>query len=86
MQAGSQGTSGGRTIRIATQPLMRPQMRNIAPAPAVQQQYRQPKTLVLKTIPLKVKQVAPTTIKMAPRQQNTGAPQPPIPQQSTEVH
>ncbi|XP_066593469.1 protein jim lovell-like isoform X2 [Prorops nasuta] len=79
----------GKTIRIA-QSLMRP-MRNIAPAPMAQQQQqqqqtpRQAKTLVLKTIPLKVKQVAPTTIKMPPRQNPQGVPQNIVHQQPTEV-
>ncbi|XP_046741597.1 uncharacterized protein LOC124408604 isoform X2 [Diprion similis] len=49
------------------------------------QQQQQPKTLVLKTIPLKVKHVAPTTIKMAPRQPPTVIPQTTVPQQPTEV-
>ncbi|XP_066593464.1 protein jim lovell-like isoform X1 [Prorops nasuta] len=80
----------GKTIRIA-QSLMRP-MRNIAPAPMAQQQQqqqqtpRQAKTLVLKTIPLKVKQVAPTTIKMPPRQNPQGVPQNIVHQQPTEVN
>lgn len=67
---------------------MRPHIRNIAPAPQQQQQQqsRQPKTLVLKTIPLKVKQVAPTTIKMPPRQTNQGLPHNVVHQQSTEVY
>lgn len=69
---------------------MRPHIRNIAPAPLPQQQQqqqqqRQPKTLVLKTIPLKVKQVAPTTIKMPPRQTNQGLPHNIVHQQPTEV-
>lgn len=68
---------------------MRPHIRNIAPAPLPQQQQqqqsRQPKTLVLKTIPLKVKQVAPTTIKMPPRQTNQGLPHNVVHQQPTEV-
>ncbi|XP_012270552.1 protein jim lovell isoform X2 [Orussus abietinus] len=83
----AQATSSGKTIRIATQSLVRPQMRNIAPAPVSQQQQQQlqPKTLVLKTIPLKVKQVAPTTIKMPPRQTPQGLPQTVLPQQPTEV-
>ncbi|XP_043272614.1 longitudinals lacking protein, isoforms H/M/V-like isoform X2 [Venturia canescens] len=86
MQSGSQATSGGgRTIRIAAQSLVRQPLRNIAPAPTGQHRQQQPKTLVLKTIPLKVKQVAPTTIKMAPRQPNVGVPQNILPQQSTEV-
>lgn len=62
--------STNKAIRIAAQSLVR-QMRNIAPAPVSLQKshpLKQPKTLVLKTIPLKVKQVAPTTIKMPPRQ------------------
>lgn len=70
---------------------MRPHIRNIAPAPLPQQQQsqqqqqqRQPKTLVLKTIPLKVKQVAPTTIKMSPRQTNQGSHNV-VHQQPTEV-
>ncbi|XP_014608320.1 PREDICTED: protein jim lovell-like isoform X1 [Polistes canadensis] len=75
-----------KTIRIATQSFMRPHIRNIAPAPSPQQQQqRQPKTLVLKTIPLKVKQVAPTTIKMPPRQTPQGVPQNIVHQQPTEV-
>ncbi|XP_046421009.1 general transcriptional corepressor CYC8-like [Neodiprion fabricii] len=49
------------------------------------QQQQQPKTLVLKTIPLKVKHVAPTTIKMAPRQPPSVIPQTTVPQQPTEV-
>lgn len=69
---------------------MRPHIRNIAPAPLPQQQQqqqsRQPKTLVLKTIPLKVKQVAPTTIKMPPRQTNQGLPHNVVHQQPTEVY
>ncbi|XP_076643121.1 uncharacterized protein LOC143353572 isoform X2 [Halictus rubicundus] len=80
-----------KAIRIATQSLVRPHIRNIAPAPMPQQQQqqqqqqRQPKTLVLKTIPLKVKQVAPTTIKMPPRQPNQGLPHNIVHQQPTEV-
>ncbi|XP_031827523.1 uncharacterized protein LOC116424786 isoform X2 [Nomia melanderi] len=80
-----------KTIRIAAQSLVRPHIRNIAPAPLPQQQQqqqqqqRQPKTLVLKTIPLKVKQVAPTTIKMPPRQANQGLPHNIVHQQPTEV-
>lgn len=69
---------------------MRPHIRNIAPAPLPQQQQqqqsRQPKTLVLKTIPLKVKQVAPTTIKMPPRQTSQGLPHNIVHQQPTEVY
>ncbi|XP_032667833.1 uncharacterized protein LOC116842560 isoform X2 [Odontomachus brunneus] len=49
------------------------------------QSTRPTKTLVLKTIPLKVKQVAPTTIKMPPRQSNPGLPHNIIHQQPTEV-
>lgn len=67
-------------------------MRNIAPANLTSsstnqqgQQQQQPKTLVLKTIPLKVKQVAPTTIKMPPRQTTQGVPQNTVPQQAAEV-
>lgn len=68
---------------------MRPHIRNIAPAPLPQQQQSQqqppqPKTLVLKTIPLKVKQVAPTTIKMPSRQTNQGSHNV-VHQQPTEV-
>ncbi|KAI4502087.1 hypothetical protein M0802_002769 [Mischocyttarus mexicanus] len=75
-----------KTIRITTPSFMRPHIRNIAPAPSPQQQQqRQPKTLVLKTIPLKVKQVAPTTIKMPPRQTPQGVPQNIVHQQPTEV-
>jgi len=69
---------------------VRPHIRNIAPAPLPQQQQqqqsRQPKTLVLKTIPLKVKQVAPTTIKMPPRQTSQGLPHNIVHQQPTEVY
>ncbi|XP_033326341.1 uncharacterized protein LOC117220471 isoform X1 [Megalopta genalis] len=80
-----------KAIRIAAQSLVRPHLRNIAPAPMPQQlqqqqqQQRQPKTLVLKTIPLKVKQVAPTTIKMPPRQPAQGLPHNIVHQQPTEV-
>jgi len=68
---------------------VRPHIRNIAPTPLPQQQQpqqqqQQPKTLVLKTIPLKVKQVAPTTIKMPSRQINQG-PHNVMHQQPTEV-
>ncbi|XP_043595629.1 protein tramtrack, beta isoform-like isoform X2 [Bombus pyrosoma] len=84
-----QTNSTGKTIRIAAQSLVRSHIRNIAPAPISQQQQqqqqRQPKTLVLKTIPLKVKQVAPTTIKMPPRQINQGVPHNIVHQQPTEV-
>ncbi|EZA60708.1 Protein bric-a-brac [Ooceraea biroi] len=89
LQSTSQGNTTAKTIRIATQSLVRPHIRNIAPAPLPQQQQqqqpRQPKTLVLKTIPLKVKQVAPTTIKMPPRQVNQGLPHNVVHQQPTEV-
>jgi len=88
LQSTSQGNTTAKTIRIATQSLVRPHIRNIAPAPLSQQQQqqpRQPKTLVLKTIPLKVKQVAPTTIKMPPRQVNPGLPHNVVHQQPTEV-
>ncbi|KYN06636.1 Protein bric-a-brac 2 [Cyphomyrmex costatus] len=96
VQSTSQGSTSTKAIRIATQSLMRPHIRNIAPAPLSQQQQsqqqqqqqqqqpRQPKTLVLKTIPLKVKQVAPTTIKMPPRQTNQGSHNV-VHQQPTEV-
>ncbi|XP_043481882.1 protein tramtrack, beta isoform-like isoform X2 [Leptopilina heterotoma] len=50
-----------------------------------QSQQQQPKTLVLKTIPLKVKQVAPTTIKMPPRQVTQPTQQIKAPQQPAEV-
>ncbi|XP_014485845.1 PREDICTED: uncharacterized protein LOC106750201 isoform X2 [Dinoponera quadriceps] len=93
MQSTSQGNAAAKTIRIA-QSLVRPQFRNIAPAPLSQQQQqpqqqqqqqpRQTKTLVLKTIPLKVKQVAPTTIKM-PSRQSSGLPHNIVHQQPTEV-
>lgn len=90
LQSTSQSNTTAKTIRIATQSLVRPHIRNIAPAPLPQQQQqqqqsRQPKTLVLKTIPLKVKQVAPTTIKMPPRQVNQGLPHNVVHQQPTEV-
>ncbi|XP_076163296.1 uncharacterized protein LOC143144598 isoform X2 [Ptiloglossa arizonensis] len=90
LQSSSQSDTTGKTIRIAAQSLVRPHIRNIAPAPLPQQQQqqqqqRQPKTLVLKTIPLKVKQVAPTTIKMPPRQTNQGLPHNIVHQQPTEV-
>ncbi|KAG5327457.1 BAB2 protein, partial [Pseudoatta argentina] len=91
LQSTSQGSTSTKAIRIATQSLVRPHIRNIAPAPLPQQQQsqqqqqqRQPKTLVLKTIPLKVKQVAPTTIKMPSRQTNQGSHNV-VHQQSTEV-
>lgn len=95
MQSTSQGNSTSKTIRIS-QSLVRPHFRNIAPAPLSQQQPQQQqqqqqqstrptKTLVLKTIPLKVKQVAPTTIKMPPRQSNPGLPHNIVHQQPTEV-
>lgn len=92
LQSTSQGNASTKAIRIATQSLVRPHIRNIAPAPLPQQQQsqqqhqqpRQPKTLVLKTIPLKVKQVAPTTIKMPSRQTNQ-APHNVVHQQPTEV-
>ncbi|XP_046816366.1 protein jim lovell-like isoform X1 [Vespa crabro] len=84
--ASQSNTTTTKTIRIATQSFVRPHIRNIAPAPSPQQQQqRQPKTLVLKTIPLKVKQVAPTTIKMPPRQTPQGMPQNIVHQQPTEV-
>lgn len=90
LQSTSQSNTTAKTIRIATQSLVRPHIRNIAPAPLPQQQQqqqsRQPKTLVLKTIPLKVKQVAPTTIKMPPRQTNQGLPHNVVHQQPTEVY
>ncbi|XP_076754535.1 uncharacterized protein LOC143425533 isoform X2 [Xylocopa sonorina] len=91
LQSPSQSNSTGKTIRIAAQSLVRSHIRNIAPAPISQQQQqqqqqqRQPKTLVLKTIPLKVKQVAPTTIKMPPRQTTQGIPHNIVHQQPTEV-
>ncbi|CAK9798220.1 Protein bric-a-brac 2 [Anthophora plagiata] len=90
LQAPSQTNTTGKAIRIAAQSLVRSHIRNIAPAPISQQQQqqqqqRQPKTLVLKTIPLKVKQVAPTTIKMPPRQTNQGIPHNIVHQQPTEV-
>ncbi|XP_076687151.1 uncharacterized protein LOC143378918 isoform X1 [Andrena cerasifolii] len=94
LQSTSQTNTTGKTIRIAAQSLVRPHIRNIAPAPLPQQQQqqqhqqRQPKTLVLKTIPLKVKQIAPTTIKMPPRQtnqSNQGLPHNIVHQQPTEV-
>ncbi|XP_053970279.1 protein tramtrack, beta isoform-like isoform X2 [Hylaeus anthracinus] len=89
LQSPSQSNTGGKTIRIAAQSLVRPHIRNIAPAPSSQQQQqqqqRQPKTLVLKTIPLKVKQVAPTTIKMPPRQASQSLPHNIVHQQPTEV-
>ena len=92
LQSTSQTNTTGKTIRIAAQSLVRPHIRNIAPAPLPQQQQqqqqRQPKTLVLKTIPLKVKQIAPTTIKMPPRQTNQGnqgLPHNIVHQQPTEV-
>nr|XP_012220649.1 PREDICTED: protein jim lovell-like isoform X2 [Linepithema humile]XP_012220650.1 PREDICTED: protein jim lovell-like isoform X2 [Linepithema humile]XP_012220651.1 PREDICTED: protein jim lovell-like isoform X2 [Linepithema humile] len=92
LQSTSQNNASAKTIRIATQSLVRPHIRNIASAPLSQQQQqqqqqqpRQPKTLVLKTIPLKVKQVAPTTIKMPPRQANQGVPRNVAQQQPTEV-
>ncbi|XP_011685271.1 PREDICTED: protein tramtrack, beta isoform-like [Wasmannia auropunctata] len=91
LQSTSQGSASTKAIRIATQSLVRPHIRNIAPAPLPQQQQpqqqqqaRQPKTLVLKTIPLKVKQVAPTTIKMPSRQTNQ-VPHNVVHQQPTEV-
>ncbi|KAL2715981.1 hypothetical protein V1478_013657 [Vespula squamosa] len=85
--ASQSNTTTTKTIRIAAQSFVRPHIRNIAPAPSPQQQQqqRQPKTLVLKTIPLKVKQVAPTTIKMPPRQSSQGMPQNVVHQQPTEV-
>ncbi|XP_051161627.1 protein jim lovell-like isoform X2 [Leptopilina boulardi] len=79
-----------KSIRVPTQSYTK-QMRNIAPANLTssstnqQGQQQQPKTLVLKTIPLKVKQVAPTTIKMPPRQTTQGVPQNTVPQQAAEV-
>ncbi|KOC63102.1 Protein bric-a-brac 2, partial [Habropoda laboriosa] len=90
LQTPSQANTTGKAIRIAAQSLVRSHIRNIAPAPISQQQQqqqqqRQPKTLVLKTIPLKVKQVAPTTIKMPPRQTNQGIPHSIVHQQPTEV-
>ncbi|KAL0122053.1 hypothetical protein PUN28_007085 [Cardiocondyla obscurior] len=92
LQPTSQGSGSTKAIRIATQSLVRPHLRNIEPAPLSQQQQAhqaqqqgsQPKTLVLKTIPLKVKQVAPTTIKMPSRQANQG-PHNVVHQQPTEV-
>ncbi|XP_071582645.1 uncharacterized protein [Temnothorax nylanderi] len=89
LQSTSHGNGSTKAIRIATQSLVRPHIRNIAPAPQQQQsqqqqQASQPKTLVLKTIPLKVKQVAPTTIKMPSRQTNQG-PHNVVHQQPTEV-
>ncbi|KAK2580051.1 hypothetical protein KPH14_012335 [Odynerus spinipes] len=88
--AAQSAATTAKTIRIATPSFVRPHIRNIAPAPTPQQQQqqqqqRQPKTLVLKTIPLKVKQVAPTTIKMPPRQSSQGVPQNIVHQQPTEV-
>nr|XP_050847188.1 protein tramtrack, beta isoform-like isoform X2 [Vespula vulgaris] len=85
--ASQSNTTTTKTIRIAAQSFVRPHIRNIAPAPSPQQQQqqRQPKTLVLKTIPLKVKQVAPTTIKMPPRQTSQSVPQNIVHQQPTEV-
>lgn len=89
LQSTSQGNGSTKAIRIATQSLVRPHIRNITSAsqqqqPPQQQQSSQPKTLVLKTIPLKVKQVAPTTIKMPSRQTNQG-PHNVVHQQPTEV-
>ncbi|XP_033222705.1 uncharacterized protein LOC117176559, partial [Belonocnema kinseyi] len=79
-------TSTVQRARIPAQTFVK-QIRNIAPATGSlnQQGQQQPKTLVLKTIPLKVKQVAPTTIKMPPRQIAPGVPQAAIPQPATEV-
>ncbi|XP_034942746.1 uncharacterized protein [Chelonus insularis] len=79
MHSNSQGTSSGRTIRIAPQPAMRQQAKNL-------NSNNQPKTLVLKTIPLKMKSVAPTTIKIpSSKQPNIRLPPNIAPQQPTEV-
>ncbi|XP_076654286.1 uncharacterized protein LOC143359861 isoform X2 [Halictus rubicundus] len=51
-----------------------------------EQQQQQSNTLVLKPIPLKVKQVAPTTVKMPPRQPNQGLPHNIVYQQPKEVY
>lgn len=77
----SQGNTAGKTIRIATQSLVRPQVKHSSPAQSSNSQ-QQPKTLVLKTVPLKVKQVAPTTIKMPTRPMKQPAT---VLQQSPEV-
>ena len=78
-----------KALRLSSQTFVK-QIRNIAPAnitpgSVTQQGQQQPKTLVLKTIPLKVKQVAPTTIKMPSRSSAQGIPQNTIPQQAAEV-
>ena len=57
--------------------------------PQQQQQQRPTKTLILKTIPLKMKQIAPADIKMPVRPNvqsvQQGLPQTFLPQQPTEV-
>ncbi|XP_020291374.1 protein jim lovell-like [Pseudomyrmex gracilis] len=86
LQSTSQSSSTSK-IR-STQTLVRPLLRNMTSAllPQQQQQQQQPKTLVLKTIPLKVKQVAPTTIKLPSRQTtNQESPHKIVHQQPTEV-
>ncbi|XP_017888675.1 protein jim lovell-like isoform X3 [Ceratina calcarata] len=85
LQSTSQSNSTGKTMRIAAQSIIRSHIRNIAPTPVQQQQQqqRQPKTLLLKTIPLK--NVSPTTIKLPPRQTNQGVPHNVVQQQPTEV-
>ncbi|KAK0176230.1 hypothetical protein PV328_000384 [Microctonus aethiopoides] len=70
VQSDSQGAFTNRSIKIGNKSLVRPQVTKIAPTSSTNTQ-KQPKTLVLKTIPLKVKQVASTTIKMPPRQQTS---------------
>ncbi|XP_011301826.1 broad-complex core protein isoforms 1/2/3/4/5 [Fopius arisanus] len=82
MQSNPQSNSSPTHMK-ASQPAVRSQLRNIAPAPSSQKNSS--KTLVLKTIPLKVKQVAPTTIKMLPKQPSVRMPQNVVPPQPAEV-
>lgn len=80
-----------KTIKVAAQSFVR-QMRPVAPQGSQMSHQRQPKTLVLKTIPLKVKQVSPTTIRMPPRQPPQSSQTSQVtshnitPQQPTEVN
>ncbi|XP_063972557.1 uncharacterized protein LOC135160192 [Diachasmimorpha longicaudata] len=83
MQSNSQSNSSPKPLKAPSQPV-RSQLRNIAPAPSSQQKNSS-KTLVVKRIPLKVKPVAPTTIKMLPRQPPARVPQNVVPQQPAEV-
>ncbi|XP_033222706.1 uncharacterized protein LOC117176560 [Belonocnema kinseyi] len=77
-------TSTAQRPRNSAQTFIK-QIRNITPAAGSsnQQCEQHLKTLILKTVPLNVKEVAPTTIQMPLRQSAQEVPQ--APQQATEV-